>query len=181
MADKLSEIHKVLDAENKLLERFDQKAISLLSILGVFMVFFVVYVRVLPVNPFTVTLVTFYILCALGSILSLIMTIRPRVRSEKHPVESTPPLSEPAFFMGITKFPNASEYAKALDEFVSSNENMVGVYTRQIYSIAQINTTKNKNLQRGMLLVVMALATELVLICYLFINYMGSGAIPPIF
>ena len=40
--DKLSVVLRILDNENHLLERADQKAIALLSVLGVFMVFFVV-------------------------------------------------------------------------------------------------------------------------------------------
>ncbi len=74
---------RILDNENRLVERADQKSISLLSILGVFMVFFIVYYRVIPMNPFTVVVIVLYFLCALMSIISLIMAIRPRIRREK--------------------------------------------------------------------------------------------------
>ncbi|MDO8716719.1 MAG: DUF5706 domain-containing protein [Dehalococcoidales bacterium] len=178
--DKLPVILRILDAENRLLERSDQKAISMLSILGVFMVFFIVYHRVLPVNAFTVTLIVTYVLCSLGAILNLIMAIRPRVRKEPEDANSNPPLSEPAFFMGICQFPSVSEYQKAVEDLASNDDNLFSVYTRQVFSLARINAAKYKYLQRGMLLVVIALATELSLICYLFINYMGEGVIPPI-
>ena len=47
-ASMLSSVLRVLDAENRLIERADQKAISLLAALGVFMVFFIAY---LPRHP----------------------------------------------------------------------------------------------------------------------------------
>ena len=57
-ADRFSLVFRILDNETRLLERADQKAISLLSILGVFMVFFIVYYRLVPVNTFTLVVVT---------------------------------------------------------------------------------------------------------------------------
>ncbi len=99
--DKVAVVLRILDAENRLLERSDQKAISMLSILGVFMVFFVVYYRVLPVNAFTVTLITVFVLCAIGAILNLLMAIRPRIRKETQETSGDAPACEPAFFMGI--------------------------------------------------------------------------------
>ena len=78
--DKLSVVLRILDNENHLLERADQKAIALLSTLGVFMVFFVVYFRVIPINAITITLCSIYFFFALLSIISLIMTVRPRIR-----------------------------------------------------------------------------------------------------
>ena len=119
--DKLSSILRILDNENHLLERADQKAVSLLSILGVFMVFFIVYSRLIPVNALTVTLATAYFLCALSSIVSLILTLRPRIErngSTRTAEEDKAPPGEPAFFAGISQFPNLAAYRESLEEMV---------------------------------------------------------------
>lgn len=175
--DKLTVVLRILDTENRLLERADQKAISLLSILGVFMVFFIVHHRVVPVNTLTVVLVTIYILCALAAIVNLIMAIRPRIRKEHEEERNEAPPCEPAFFMGICQFPTLSEYQRAIEELVSNEDTLLNVYTRQVYSVARINAEKYKHLRQGVLMVVVALATELTLICYLFISYMGRDGI----
>jgi hypothetical protein len=182
--DKLSTVLRIHDNETRLLERADQKAISLLSALGVFMVFFIVYYRVIPVNPATVGLIAFYFLCALSAILSLIMTVRPRISSgepEASGDEGSSQPCEPAFFAGICRFPDLSAYRKSLDEMTRDETGVINIYTRQIFSLAQLNATKYKYLRRATLLVIVALATELAIIAYLFINYLGEGALPPIF
>jgi len=180
--DKLSVVLRILDNENHLLERADQKAIALLSTLGVFMVFFIVYFRVIPVNAITITLSSIYFLFALLSILSLIMTVRPRIRSinEGTGDEDSVPASEPAFFMGIRRFQNLSAYKKALDAMAEDEETTINVYIRQIYSLAQINAAKYKYIQRAVLLVIISLTTELIIIAYLFASHLGEGLVPPI-
>jgi hypothetical protein len=181
---QLPTVLRIHDAESHLLERADQKAISLLSALGVFMVFFIVYYRVIPVNPATVGLLSFYFLCALSAIVSLIMTVRPRIRASETEATgdggSSQPC-EPAFFAGICQFPNLSAYRKSLDEMTKNEAAIIDIYTRQIFSLARLNAEKYKHLRRATLLVVTALATELAIIAYLFINYMGEGALPSIF
>jgi hypothetical protein len=59
-------------------------------------------------------------------------------------------------------------------------ETTIDVYIRQIFSLAQVNAAKYKHIQRAILLVIIALATELALIAYLFIYHLGDGLIPPI-
>jgi hypothetical protein len=180
--DKLSVVLRILDNENHLLERADQKAIALLSTLGVFMVFFVVYYRVIPINAVTITLSSIYFLFALLSIVSLIMTVRPRIQpiDENIGDEDSVAASEPAFFMGIRRFRNLSAYKEVLDIMSRDEETTVNVYIRQIYSLAQINAAKYKYIQRAILHVIVALATELGLIAYLFIYHLGDGLMPPI-
>ena len=47
---RLSTLFKILDNENQILQRTDQKATTLLSILGVFMVFFIIhFLKQLPI------------------------------------------------------------------------------------------------------------------------------------
>lgn len=183
--DKLSVILRILDNENRLLERADQKAISLLSILGVFMVFFIVYYRLIPVNPLTVTLTIIYFSFALLSILNLIMAVRPRIRADsENPSgdgEESPPPCEPAFFAGICQFPNLSAYKEALEDLTKDDESVINIYIRQLFTMARINQAKYKYVQRAILMVIIALATELAIIAYLFLNYLGEGVMPSIF
>ena len=56
----------------------------------------------------------------------------------------------------------------------------IDVYTRQIYNLAKINSVKHKYIQRAMIFVIIAIATELAIIAYLFLVYLGEGVIPPI-
>jgi len=180
--DKLSMVLRILDNENRLLERADQKAIALLSTLGVFMVFFVVYFRVIPINAITITLSAIYFFFALLSIISLIMTVRPRIRSIDDDTgdEDSVPASEPAFFMGIRRFQNLSAYKEVLDVMAGDEETTINVYIRQIYSLAQINAVKYKYIQRAVLLVIISLTVELITIAYLFAYHFREGMIPPI-
>jgi hypothetical protein len=174
-------ILRILDNENRLVERADQKSISLLSILGVFMVFFIVYYRVIPMNSFTVTVIVFYFLFALMSIISLIMAIRPRIRREKGDVKARPTL-DPAFFSGISSFPDVTVYKNTLQKMLEDETLVADTYIKQIYSVARINAAKYKFVQRGVVFVIITLAIELVVITYLFAYHMSTGAniMPPI-
>jgi len=180
----LSSVLRVLDAENRLIERADQKAISLLSALGVFMVFFVVYLRVFPMNVFTITLLSIYFVVALMAIVSLILTVRPRIRAVEEETGDTDraPACEPAFFVGICKFPTLSAYREGLQDMIKDEASTINIYTRQIFSLARINAAKYKNIQRAVLLVIIALGVELALVAYLFIYYhaLGSTFLPPL-
>ena len=182
--NRLASVLRVLDAENRLLERADQKAISLLSALGVFMVFFVVYHRVIPINLFTVVLLSIYFVVAAMAIVSFILTVRPRIQQGEKTTEGADKavICEPAFFAGICQFPTLSAYREALENMVKDEASTIDVYTSQIFSLARVNAGKYKNIQRAVLLVIIALAVELTLVAYLFIYYYGHGAkmLPPI-
>jgi len=183
-ANMLFSVLRILDAENRLLERADQKAISLLSALGVFMVFFIVYYRLVPINVFTVILLSIYFTFALMAIVSLIMTVRPRIRLVEQETgdKDKVPACEPAFFVGICKFPTFSAYRQALEDMMKDEATTIDVYTRQVFGLAQVNAAKYKNIRRAVLLVIVALAAELTLVAYLFIYYYGQGSslLPPI-
>jgi hypothetical protein len=174
---------RILDNENKLSERADQKSISMLSILGVFMVFFIVHYRVIPINVFTLLIIMSYFFFALFSIVNLIMAIRPRIRKE--PIETETKNKsvvscDPAFFTGICTFPNPSAYKDALAALLQDESQVADVYVRQIFSVAQINSAKYKFVQRGMVTVIFTLVIELAMIAYLFFYYREAGQIPPI-
>jgi hypothetical protein len=181
--DRISLVLRILDSESQLIERADRKAIALLSILGVFMVFFIVYYRLVPVNLTTVILIAAYFVCAALSIVSLVMTVRPRVYHE----EQTEPggvgdkaSCEPAFFAGICKFSNLAAYRKALEDVLSDESATFNIYSRQVFSLAQINAVKYRHLHHATFLTIAALAIELSIIIYVFANYMGAGIMPPI-
>jgi hypothetical protein len=173
---------RILDNENRLTDRADQKSISLLSILGVFMVFFIVYYRVIPINIFTAVLIILYFLLALLSIFNLIMAIRPRILKGPGEIEGTSEATtcDPAFFSGICSFPSLTVYKEALQEMLKDEMSISNVYIQQIFSVARINSVKYRHIQRGVLLVIMSLAIELLLIGYLFIYYVGAEKMPPI-
>jgi hypothetical protein len=183
-ANMLFSVLRILEAENRLLERADQKAISLLAALGVFMVFFIVYYRLVPINVFTVILLSIYFIFALLAIITLILTVRPRIRLVEQEPGDTDKLSacEPAFFVGICKFPTFSAYREALEDMIKDEAKTVDVYTRQVFGLARVNAEKYRNIRRAILLVIIALAAELTLVAYLFIYYHGQGAtlLPPI-
>jgi len=182
--NRLLFVLRVLDAENRLLERADQKAISLLSALGVFMVFFIVYHRVIPINVFTVILLSIYFAVALMAIVSFILTVRPRIHLVEEEEGDTDKAAacEPAFFVGICKFPTLSAYRQGLENMIKDEASAIDVYTRQIFGLARVNAAKYRNINRAVLLVIIALATELALVAYLFIYYHAQGAnmLPPI-
>jgi hypothetical protein len=182
--NRLLFVLRVLDTENRLLERADQKAISLLSALGVFMVFFIVYYRLIPINVFTVILLSIYFVVALMAIVSFILTVRPRIRLVEEETKDTdkPAECEPAFFAGICKFPTLSAYKQALQDMIKDEASTIDIYTRQLFGLARVNAAKYRNIQRAVLLVIIALATELALVAYLFIYYYSQGAtlLPPI-
>ncbi len=183
-ASMLSSVLRVLDAENRLLERADQKAISLLAALGVFMVFFIVYYRLVPINVFTVILLSIYFVVSLLAIVNLILTVRPRIHLVGEGTGGTEKAAtcEPAFFRGICKFPTLSAYRQAVEDMTKDEASTIDVYTRQIFSLARINAAKHKYIQRAVLLVIIALAVELALVAYLFPYYYSQGAnvLPPI-
>lgn len=174
-------ILRILDNENRLVERADQKSISLLSILGVFMVFYIVYYRVIPMNPLAMTLIVLYFIFSAMAIISLIMAIRPRIRREKTDPRVAPAL-DPAFFSGISSFPTAAAYKEGLQKLLEDDTTVADNYIKQIYSVARINREKYKFVQRGVVFVIGALAIELITIVYLFAYHMNSGLniMPPI-
>ena len=179
--DKLSTVLRILDNENHLLERADQKAISMLSIIGVFMVFFIVYCRVIPINYITIALICVYFLCALISIINLIMAMRPRIRKDEEGDGADEiAQGEPAFFTGICQYPNVSAYKEGLNAMMKDDESIMNIYIKQIFSVARINAAKYKHVQRGIFLGIIALAIELMTIVYLFIYHQGLGHYPPI-
>jgi len=177
----LQMVLRILDNENRLAERADQKAISLLSVLGVFMVFFIVNIRSIPLNLATVILMIAYVLAAFAAIMHLVLTIKPRIRQgleAVHDDSSFTTQPEVAFFAGICSFPTLSNYDLALCDLLKNENAVKQNYIRQIYNVAQINQLKYRYVQRAAMIVLTALGIELTIVAYLFSVYMGTGHVP---
>jgi len=172
---KLPMILRILDDQNRLLERADQKAISLLATLGVFAAFFIAYYKSVPVNPFTITLIIIYLLSALTAITQAIMAINPRIRSKTRDVKQG---AQATFFAGILRFPSTAAYKQSLEEMLGSEESTEDAYIQQIFDVSRINASKYKYVQRTAWLIITALVTELTLVAYVFAVNMSNGAQP---
>jgi hypothetical protein len=178
---KLPMILRILDDQNRLLERADQKAISLLTTLGVFAAFFLAYYKSVPVNPFTITLIIVYLLSALLAIICAIMAINPRMRSKTNDGIKTVAggqALQTTFFAGILKFPSAEAYKQSLEETLGNEETTARAYIQQIWDVSRINAGKYKYVQRTAWLIITALITELTIVAYVFIINMSAGAQP---
>jgi hypothetical protein len=170
-ADQREEILKILDDQNHLSERADTKAISMLSMLGIFTVFFVAQLTNMTMNNFLIAVVVIYFVSVVVAILEIILAINPRTRSDKKtniPKSDAMPTAQPTFFEGICKFENAEEYKKGLNSVINSDEKMTDIYISQIYQVAQINKTKYTCVRRAVWFVVIALASQLSIIAYIF-------------
>jgi hypothetical protein len=80
---------------------------------------------------------------------------------------------QPTFFEGICKFKDAEEYKKGLDGAINSDETMTDIYVSQIYQVAQINKIKYTCVRRAVWFVVIALASQLLIIAYIFASRPG--------
>ena len=174
--DRHSAVMKILDDQNHLSERADTKAISLLSTLGIFTVFFVTQITNMKMNDFLVAVTVIYFISVLLAIIQIIMAISPRVRSVKKARASgskEKTLPQPTFFEGICKFRDSDEYKECLDGVINKDEGITDIYISQIYQVAQINSTKYTCVKRAVWFVVIALASQLSIIAYVFANRPG--------
>ena len=78
---------QVLSGEQQVIQRTDQKAVTLLSILGVFMVFFIVHFPKIQMSALIFFLMMIYFTAAMGTIYYLVRVIVPRVRKHKTKIE----------------------------------------------------------------------------------------------
>jgi len=174
--DRRAEILKILDDQNHLSERADSKAISMLSMLGIFTVFFVSQLSNMTMNPFLIAVVVVYFISVVVAILQIILAINPRTRSIKKATKSNSDalkVFQPTFFEDICKYKDVEEYKKGLNGVINSDETMMNIYISQIYDVAQINKTKYTCVRRAVWFVVIALASQLSIIAYIFASRPG--------
>jgi len=149
---------QILNSEQQILLRTDQKAYTLLSILGVFMVFFLVHYIRIPVNWITLSLLAFYFLSAYFTIFCLVKTVIPRI--------STAP--NPTFFEGIRQFKDAQDYYDYIKEVNENYDEMLRLFSLQTHALAEINHKKNYYLKRGVIFFIAAITFELTIVLITF-------------
>ena len=112
----IAPIFFIIQSEQLILQRTDQKAFTLMSLLGVFMVFFIVHFpKVIAADNFNYLsglMVFLYFISATLGLINLMMVIVPRVRNDLGH-EDLPEVNA-TFFGGITQFGNVLDYAKYL-------------------------------------------------------------------
>lgn len=162
----------ILQSEQAVLARTDQKAYTILSVLGVFMVFFIVYFRLLVINAFIIAMLPIYFGAAFLTIWQLVHTILPRFHEDPNSHDESEIRLDPTFFGGIREFPTSDEYfahLKAMD-LDTDEERVLRLLSRQVHALATINWEKNTRLRRGVYSFIVAIGAELLLILSTFIK-----------
>lgn len=171
----IAPIFHILQSEQQILMRTDQKAFTLLSILGVFMVFFIVHFMKVQMNWFRFVMVIVYFIAAFLAIINLMMVIVPRIRNDL-PKEENPNVNA-TFFGGITTFKSSDEYANYLAKIAGDDEKMYNMFSNQVYALGKINTYKNQALKKAIVFFAIAIMTEL----FIIMSMAWSRALPFLF
>lgn len=178
MGEKVSVLLRILDEEQRNLQRSDSKATALLSTLGVFMVFFIVHFDKISVNAISLTLVFLYFITSLLTIFTLLMVISPKmVKVPEDPDDKNSRFSiNPTFFGGISRFKTPGNYARYLADLADDEYAVYTMFSKQLFAIAKINMRKNKWLKRGMMYFIAAISFELFSIITVYIDFAFSKA-----
>lgn len=166
----------IVQSEQSILARTDQKAYTLLSVLGVFMVFFIAYYRMMVVNMFIITVLTVYFAAGFLAIYRLVRTIQPRIHPRAAFSGDDPDRLDPTFFGGIREFGSGDEYFDYMMEIESNEERIMKMLSRQVHALAQLNWAKNVQLRKGVQFFVIAIGTELLMVLSTFMK-MGLDAL----
>ena len=170
--DKYSIIMRILDEQNRLTDRADNKAISLLTALGLFTIIFVAQLNsITGVTPVIVVLLVIYCISVVLAVLHIVIAISPRIRKIK---TSGRAAAQPTFFSGISAFQDAESYGKCLDELVHGDEAINDIYVRQVYEVSKINKIKYKYIGRAVWFVVITLISQIALIVFIFSLKLGQ-------
>jgi len=173
--NKFNALFHVLNSEQQIIQRTDQKAFTLLSILGVFMVFFIVHFMKVQMNWFRFILVVVYFASAFIAIINLMLVIVPRIRSDS-PKDENPEINA-TFFGGISTFKSSEEYAGYLSKIAGDDEKMYNMFSNQVYALGKINSFKNKSLKSAIIYFSAAIMSELLII----MSMAWSRALPFLF
>ena len=162
----IAPIFFIIQSEQLILQRTDQKAFTLMSLLGVFMVFFIVHFpKVIAADNFNYLsglMVFLYFISATLGLINLMMVIVPRVRNDLGH-EDLPEVNA-TFFGGITQFGNVLDYAKYLADTTDDNENTFKMFAAQLYALGHINSYKNLHMRRAIIFFGVAILSELIII-----------------
>ena len=162
----IAPIFFIIQSEQLILQRTDQKAFTLMSLLGVLMVFFIVHfpkaIAADNFNYLSGLMVFLYFISATLGLINLMMVIVPRVRNDLGH-EDLPEVNA-TFFGGITQFGNVLDYAKYLADTTDDNENTFKMFAAQLYALGHINSYKNLHMRRAIIFFGVAILSELIII-----------------
>ena len=160
--DHYLSLFKVLDSEQQIITRTDQKAFTMLSLMGVFMVFFLVHFPKIAINWFNFIMLILYLVTALMALIQLIMVINPRIKRRES--EDNLPQKNPTYFKGIVSFESASDYGKYLRKIMNDDTRSYTMFANQVYSVASINDYKHGHMQLAIRFFAVAIISELLLV-----------------
>ena len=159
-------IFQILQSEQLILQRTDQKAFTLMSLLAAFMVFFIVHFSKVmdnsEINILSALMVIVYFINATFGLINLMLVIVPRIRNDMSH-EDLPEINA-TFFGGIIQFKNPVEYASYLAEMTEDNDNTFKMFAAQLFALGHINAYKNKHMRRAILFFGAAIFSELIII-----------------
>ena len=157
---------RILDGEQQIIQRTDQKAFTMLSILGVFMVFFIVHFTKMQMDTFIFLLILIYFPSAMGALYFLMRVIVPRVKNNRSlSIRSSDNKNiNPTFFGGISQFETPEEYGEYLKKISKDENQLYQMFAGQVFTLGSINTRKNQNVRKAMFFMVAALTSELLII-----------------
>lgn len=162
----IAPIFFIINSEQLILQRTDQKAFTLMSLLGVFMVFFIIHFpKVIAADNFNYLsgiMVFVYFIAAVFGLGNLLLVIVPRIRNDMGH-EDLPEINA-TFFGGIIQFPNVIDFANYLAEKTEDNADTYKMFAAQLYALAHINSYKNKHMSKAILFFGAAIASELIII-----------------
>ena len=160
--DHYLSLFKVLDSEQQIIMRTDQKAFTMLSLMGVFMVFFLVHFPKIQINWFNFIMLILYLVAALVALIQLIMVINPRIKKREH--QDDLPEINPTYFKGIVSFDNAAKYGKYLRKIMDDENRSYTMFANQVYSVASINNYKHGHMQTAIRFFAVAIISELLIV-----------------
>jgi len=155
-------LFRVLDSEQQIIVRTDQKAFTMLSLMGVFMVFFLVHFTKIIPNWFNFVMLMLYLVSAILALIQLILVINPRI-SKAEDREDLPEINA-TYFKGIVSFKSAAEYGKYLRNIMGDDTRAYTMFANQVYSVAQINDYKNGHMQLAIKFFAVAIISELLIV-----------------
>ena len=162
----IAPIFQILQSEQLILQRTDQKAFTLMSLLAAFMVFFIVHFSKVmannEINVLSAIMVIVYFINAAFGLINLMLVIVPRIRNDMSHKDL--PEINATFFGGIIKFNDPLEYASYLAKMTKDNDNTFKMFSAQLFALGHINAYKNKHMRRAILFFGAAIFSELIII-----------------
>ena len=155
-------LFRVLDSEQQIITRTDQKAFTMLSLMGVFMVFFLVHFTKIQINWFNFVMLILYLVAAILALIQLILVINPHIRKAKDR-EDLPEINA-TYFGGIVSFKSAAEYGKYLRKIMEDDTRAYTMFANQVYAVAQINKYKYGHMQAAIKSFAVAIISELLIV-----------------